>query len=380
MTRKSAACLLTTVLLLIVLGIIMQISIGPYTVKPPGVTDPYYDVKNQATYIILGLLGLTITAFTDYRRYSQWAWVLYGISLATLILCYFPPIGIRINGSSRWLRLGFQFQPSELAKIIGVITIASWCARRPEYRRSFLQGFLFPLLIAGAPVIAIAAEVDLGNASLLTMATLCVLYASGTRLRYLGLSILAALSALGFAILLQPERLNRIRAFFDLKGHSGQDGYQQYLGLIAYGSGGPTGMGLGNSRQKVGSLPYANSDMISSVIGEELGGWFSLAMILCYILMIVSGFLIAIHAPDRFGKLLGFGLVCLLATQTIIHLGVTTALIPNKGMPLPFVSAGGTNLLSLLVLIGILLNIQRQTVRNTTTHPTLGRAKFTPAI
>jgi cell division protein FtsW len=128
------------------------------------------------------------------------------------------------------------------------------------------------------------------------------------------------------------------------------------------------------------SLPYANSDMISSVIGEELGGWFCIFLVGCYVTLTVAGFFIAIHAPDRFGKLLGFGLVCLIAMQAVIHLGVTTAMLPNKGMPLPFVSAGGTNMICLLCAVGILLNLHRQSARLAAKDPVLGRAKLTPAI
>ncbi len=380
MTRKSAAFLFGTMLLLLVLGVIMQVSIGPYTIKPKGVTDPYYDAKNQATFIGLGLLGLWFTAWLDYRRYAQWSKVLYAIALIALLACFLPMIGVYKNGAYRWIRLGFIFQPSEFAKIVGIIAVATWCAHWAELRKSFLHGFLWPMLIVGALIIAIAAEVDLGNAALLAVASISVLYAGGTRLRYLGLMCLGGLSALTFVVLRDPERLGRITAYLDLEKARSGDGWQQYAGLLAYGSGGPTGLGIGNSHQKMGSLPYANSDMISSVIGEELGGWFCLFMIGCYLTMVVAGFLIAIHAPDRFGKLLGFGLVCLIAVQAVIHLGVTTALLPNKGMPLPFVSAGGTNMVSLLCAVGILLNIHRQSARLVANEPVLGRAKLTPAL
>jgi cell division protein FtsW len=380
MTRKSAAFLFGTMLLLITLGIIMQVSIGPYTLKPKGVTDPYYDAKNQVTFVGVGLLGLWFAAWLDYRRYAQWSKVLYAVALVALLACFLPMIGVRINGSSRWLNLGFRFQPSEFAKIVGVITVAAWCSYWAEQRRSFLHGFLWPMLLAVALIMAIALEVDLGNAALLTVAAISVLYAGGTRLRYLGIICLGGISALTIAVMRDPERLGRILAYMDLEKTRSGDGMQQYLGLLAYGSGGPTGLGIGNSHQKVWSLPYANSDMISSVIGEELGGWFCLFMIGCYVTMVVAGFLIAIHAPDRFGKLLGFGLVCLIAMQALIHLGVTTALLPNKGMPLPFVSAGGTNMISLLFSVGILLNIHRQSARLKSNDPVLGRAKLTPAL
>ena len=218
-----------------------------------------------------------------------------------LLLCFAYPV---INGSHRWIKLGVQFQPSELAKIIGVMVVAAWCAERAEARKTFLQGFLYPMGIVGAMIIAIALEIDLGNAMLLTFASLSVLYAGGTRLRYLGTLVLSAGAALTLAITLLPERMARVMAFMDLEKYRSGDGLQQWLGLMAFGSGGPTGVGLGNSRQKMWSLPYANSDMISSVIGEELGGWFCIFLVGCYVTMVVAGFFIAIHAPDRFGSCL----------------------------------------------------------------------------
>ncbi len=378
MTRKSAAVLIGIVLMLLALGFIMQVSIGPYTMK--GAKDVYQEAKDQLLFVGIGMVGLIVTALLDYRRYAQWCWVLYALAAAALIACFLPHVGLRINGASRWIRLGLQFQPSEVAKLVGVIVVATWCARRPEERKSFLKGFLYPMLIAGGLIGLIAIEIDMGSAMLLTLATLCVLYAGGTRLRYLGLLLCGAFTTLWLAILQNPERMDRITAFLDLEKHRGGDGLQQWLGLLAYGTGGPTGLGLGNSRQKMWSLPYANSDMISSVIGEELGGWFCIFLVGCYLTMTVAGFFIAIHAPDRFGKLLGFGIVCLMAMQTVIHLGVTTAMLPNKGMPLPFVSAGGSNLICLLLGVGILLNLHRQSARIAPRDPVLGRAKLTPAV
>jgi cell division protein FtsW len=385
MTRKSAAFLFGTMLLLIVLGVIMQVSIGPH-IKHAGVTDPYYDAKNQAIFVGIGLLGLLFTAWFDYRRYAQWAKVLYVLALLSLIACFLPVIGLRINGASRWVKLGLAFQPSEFAKVVGVIVVATWCTKYPELRKTFLYGFLLPMVIVGGLIAAVVVEVDLGNAMLLTCASLSVLYAAGTRLRYLGILVILVVGSLTMAIMFLPalrERMDRITAFLHLDDpkYRAGDGMQQWLGLRAYWSGGPTGLGLGNSHEKLmGSLPYANSDMISSVVGEELGGWFCIFLIGCYVTMTVSGFFIAIHAPDRFGKLLGFGLVCLLALQTVVHFGVTTALLPNKGMPLPFVSAGGTNLITLLCAMGILLNLHRQSARMVNTDAVLGRAKFTPAV
>ena len=379
MAQKSAALLICCMLPLLALGFIMQISIGPYTIGSKG--EPYAEVKRQVFFAGIGTILLWIMLKLDYRRLAQWSWVLFGISCLLLGLCLIPGIGMELNGARRWLRVpGGAFQPSELAKIVGVICAAAWCARHPEQRRSFMKGFLMPLIIVGVLVILIGVEIDLGNAALLSIGALAVIHAAGARLRYLAMSIVGIAAAFAGTIYFLPERVGRFLAFLDLEKYRAGDGAQQFSCLIAYASGGITGQGVGNSRQKMGSLPYANSDMISAIIGEEFGGLFCLGMIVVYSLLCIAGFFIAIHAPDRFGKLLGFGLVSLLASQTFIHLGVTTALLPNKGMPLPFVSAGGSNLICLMLAVGILLNIHKQRMQLGTKDVLLGRAKITPAV
>lgn len=379
MARKSAALLVCCMLLLLALGFIMQISIGPFTIGSKG--DPYAEVKRQMMFAGIGVFLLWVMLKVDYRRLAQWSWVIFGVTALLLGLCLIPGIGMEINGARRWIRFpGGAFQPSEFAKISGILSVAAWCARHPEQRQTFSKGFAIPLVIAGVLVMLIAVEIDLGNAALLSVGALAVIYAAGARLRFLVLSILPIAGGFGAAILFLPERMGRFLAFMDLEKYRAGDGLQQFGCLIAYASGGITGQGVGNSRQKMGALPYANSDMISAIIGEEFGGLFCLGMIVVYSLLCVAGFFIAIHAPDRFGKLLGFGLVSLLATQTFIHLGVTTALLPNKGMPLPFVSAGGSNLICLMFAVGILLNIHKQGMQMRSQDVLLGRAKFTPAL
>ena len=378
MARKSAALLICCMLPLLVLGFVMQISIGPYTLGSKG--DPYAEVKRQLIYAGIGSFFLWMMLKVDYRRLAQWAWVLFGGAFVLLGLCLIPGIGMELNGAHRWIRIpGGTLQPSEFAKVVGIICVANYCARHPEQRRTFAKGFMIPLVISAVLVLMIAVEIDLGNAALLAIGALAVVYAAGARLRYLAMSILAIAAAFGGAIYFLPERVGRFMAFLDLEKHRAGDGMQQVLCLIAYATGGISGQGVGNSRQKM-ELPYSNSDMISAIIGEEFGGLFCLGMVMVYSFLCIAGFFIAIHAPDRFGKLLGFGIVSLLASQTFIHLGVTTALLPNKGMPLPFVSAGGSNLICLMLAVGILLNIHKQGMQQHSQVVLLGRAKITPAV
>ncbi len=380
MARKSAHLLLGSILLLVVLGLVMLISIGPYT--KDGITDPYHDVKSQSLYLVLGLAGMGVGAMVNYRKYERFAWILYFTAAALLVLCFVPGVGRELNGSRRWIGIGgLNFQPSELAKIAGIMAAAAWCNHHRDVRRSFTHGFAYPLVVISGLCLLIGTEVDLGNASLLALGTLAVLYAGGTRLRYLALLVLLGAIVLTLAVYYMPERMGRVTAIIDLEKHRAGDGLQQWLSLMALGSGGDAGLGLGNSRQKMWSLPYPNSDFIFPIIGEELGLGFALAVILCFVCITIAGITISIYAPERFGKLLGFGLVSLIVIQALIHLGVTTALLPNKGMPLPFVSAGGSNLVCLLLSAGIMLNIYRQgRYAALETAPVLGRVKLTPAL
>jgi cell division protein FtsW len=262
-----------------------------------------------------------------------------------------------------------------------MIALAAWCSLHGDKRRTFGHGFFLPLLIVGLPIGLISSEVDLGNASLLTVACLAVLFVAGARTAYvLGVFALAG-AALAAAVHFIPERMGRVLAITDLEKYKSGDGLQQWLSLVALGTGGDAGAGLGNSRQKMWSLPYPNSDFIFPIIGEELGLGFSLVMVFCYVVITVCGIVISLHAPDRFGKLLGFGLCTLLVLQAVTHLGVTTALLPNKGMPLPLVSAGGSNLIALMFGFGILLNIFRQGRHYAVeSMPVLAQRKYTPAV
>ena len=205
----------------------------------------------------------------------------------------------------------------------------------------------------------IAPEVDLGTTAIIGGTAFLMLFVAGVNLAYLlPLPIMGVAGILYVAIHI-PERLKRLGAFWDLENHKEGGGYQQWNGLIALGSGGVDGLGLGNGRQKFMYLPEAHTDFIFPTIGEELGLVFTLLIVFCYVVMIISGIAIALNARDRFGMLMGVGITGMLALQAAMNIGVTTAVLPNKGIPLPFISYGGSNLLFCLLGVGILLNIHR---------------------
>jgi cell division protein FtsW len=267
---------------------------------------------------------------------------------------------MRINGSLHWLNLHFAaFQPSEVAKIAAVFFLAWWFSRPQTNSRKIMQGILIPGGVVMMLVALIAAEVDLGTSALIGATTLAVCFIGGANGWLIGGSILTGLAGLLGMAMLIPERAARMTTFLDPEGDKLGKGLQQWQALIAFGSGGCEGLGLGNGRQKLLYLPYAHTDFIFPMIGEELGLPFTWLVVFGFIMIILSGGLIAANAKDRFGKLLAMGILLLISLQAAVNIGMTTSLLPNKGMPLPFISYGGSNLAVSLFMVGILVNIHR---------------------
>jgi cell division protein FtsW len=358
MHRHSVYLLVLGVAVLMTLGIVMLFSTSAFAHDAHG--DPYFFVKRQLMWLGVGLVVCLIASRLDYHFWQKTWWVWYLVSIALLSLCFVHGIGHRINGSARWLGFGgFTFQPSELAKFAAVAALAWWFSRREESAGELIRGFVYPLIIGGVLMALIAPEVDMGSTALIGATTFTVMFVAGTKLRYLIPMIWLGFGALGFAVWKMPERMGRFMAFIEPDKHAA-DYYQQLQGLIAFGSGGIEGLGLGNGRQKAGYLPEAHTDFIFPTMGEELGLRVTLIVILAYVLIIMAAAIIIARARDRFGMLLGAGLLVIVSLQAAVNIGVTTAVLPNKGLPLPFVSYGGSNLVFCLLVIGVLINIYRQ--------------------
>jgi len=240
--------------------------------------------------------------------------------------------------------------------------LAAWFSRYENAGNNWLQGFVIPLAIIGLLAVLVLGEVDLGTTALLGTTAFVVMFVAGAKLLWLGLISFAGLGALLIVATQISERMGRLSAFLHPQSTKDDAGLQQMQALIAWGSGGIDGLGLGNGRQKMLYLPYAHTDFIFPIIGEELGLRFSLLVVFLFVVIIVCGIMIALHAKDRFGLLLGCGVVSLLALQAAVNIGVTTSLLPNKGLPLPFISYGGSNLVACMLGVGLLLNIYRQGV------------------
>ena len=380
MHRKSAYFLFLAVLGMLVIGIVMLFSTSAFAKDSHG--DMYFFVKRQAIWLGVGFVVCAAGAMIDYHFWLRTWWIWFALALVALAFCFVPHFGLRINGSRRWVSLGpATFQPSEIAKVAVIFFLAAWFATREKECSQFLQGFVIPFAIICSALLLIVTEVDLGTTALIGATMFVVMFVAGTHPALLGILSLGGLGGILFVATHMSERMARLAAFMDPERFKDDAGLQQMQALIAWGSGGMEGLGLGNGRQKMLYLPYAHTDFIFPMIGEELGLRISLLVVFLFVVIIVCGLLIALHAKDRHGLLLGSGIVSLLGLQAAVNIGVTTSLLPNKGLPLPFISYGGSNLAACLFGIGLLLNIYRQGVLEPAKKKSaVIRARTTPRI
>ncbi len=380
MHRKSAYILFLAVLGLLAIGIVILFSTGAFARDSQG--DVYFYVRKHAMWLGIGLAACIAGALIDYHFWQRTWYVWFAIALIGLVLCFLPPLRHKINGSWRWLAFhNITCQPSEFAKIAAVFFLAFWFSRYEPQSKQFWRGFVFPMVVVSLLLSLIITEVDLGTTVLISATAFVVMFIAGTNLAVLATISLGGIGSILFLATHIAERNSRLMAFLHPEEHKLGAGLQQMQALIAFGSGGIDGLGLGNGRQKMSYLPYAHTDFIFPIVGEELGLRFSLLVISLFVLIIVCGMTIALHARDRFGLLLASGIVSLIAFQAAINIGVVTSLLPNKGLPLPLVSYGGSNLVVALFSIGLLLNIYRQGVLEPAPRKEMAmRVRVTPRI
>ena len=315
----------------------------------------------QLIWGALGIVACIVAILVDYRLLRKFAWPLYLLALVMLVLVFVPHVGLKVKGASRWLAWGsFRFQSSELAKLALIIVLAWYGERYQRQMHTWKKGILIPGLLVGSIVGLIFVEPDRGSTILMGAVSGTMLLIAGVRWKYILPPVAAVVVALVVSIVHDPMRSRRVFSWLDLEGSKSGVGYQAYQAMLALGAGGWTGLGLGNGRQKLGFVPENHTDFILSIIGEELGLISTLLIIVAFVTIVICGIYIAINAPDTFGLLLGSGISFLIGMQAFINIGVVTSALPNKGLPLPFISYGGSNLLMMLVAIGILLSIARQ--------------------
>jgi cell division protein FtsW len=322
--------------------------------------DPYFYLDKQVVGVVAAgfLCFLASRINLDYaRRASVW---IAAAALILLVLVLVPHLGVSVKGSRRWLGYGSaRLQVSEFAKLAMVFCLAHYLALNQTRIGDVKRGYLYPLGIVGAFTGLILLEPDFGTAALALSVGLILLFLSGAKWRYIVPTIAISLAAFALLVANNPNRLRRFTAFMDVEGNRQGGTYQLYQSLEAFAAGGTSGAGLGQGRQQINFLPEAHTDFIFAVVGEELGMWFTLGVVGVFGVMFVAGLAHLRRAPNMFHFLLATGCLLLICLQSIINLGVVTGLLPTKGMSLPFISAGLSNLLLMGLLVGILMNTQR---------------------
>jgi cell division protein FtsW len=313
-------------------------------------------LKKQTLWAFLGIGTIIVFYGLRYSKLRGLSVVLLGLSFVLLLVVLL--IGKEINGARRWLNIGpFGVQPSELAKLAMVLFMARFICDRGDRIHSFIHGVMPGLAILGSVMLLVFIEPDYGATAVLGMIVLSMWFVAGFRKLHLVGMLLSAVPAFVGLLILSPVRYRRLTAFLDLETYRLTSGYQVYQSLIALGSGGPTGVGLGRSMQKFHFLTEAHTDFIVAIIGEELGLVGLTAMMLVYAALFVMGMRVAYQTPDFFGMLVAYGLTAMIAFPTLINIGVATSCLPAKGLALPFISYGGSSMLVNCAAIGVLMNI-----------------------
>lgn len=355
--KKLDYVLIASVLFLSTFGLLMVYSAG-YPLGYMKYHDGSYFFMKQLQWLLIGLTFFSAAVFFPYKAYSKLIRFLVKLSFLLLILVLLPGIGMEKNNSQRWIQLGsLIIQPSEAVKLVMVIYFAYVYAKKQRYIADFRKGVMPPLLILAAVFFLILKQPDLGTAVSILLSCGAVLLCAGLRIRHLLLLGTMAGTGIAYFAMTAPYRLKRLTSFSDPFQNENGDGYQLINSYLAIDSGGLWGNGLGNSVQKLGFLPEAHTDFIMAVISEELGG-IGLAMIIgAYLLIMFRGVRIAVQIDDPFGKLLAVGLTFQIMIQALFNLGAVFGLLPITGIPLPFVSYGGSSLMFMLTSAGILVNL-----------------------
>lgn len=355
--------LLATVLLILAIGVVMVYSASSYSaLNNPSVHDDMYFLKKQGIAAIMGIVVMLVVEKIDYHKIKKATNIIIFITVILLAVVLFCP---PVNGAKRWIPLGpfGNLQPSEIAKYAVVILLAKGIEKTGENIKKFFPTVVVYLFVACFFAGFVYIEKNLSIATVIMIVSIIIIYVGGAKAWQLG-SIIFSLFPLGLLFIkAEPYRWARLMSFRDPWKDAKTVGYQLVQSLLALGSGGVMGLGLGQSRQKCYYIPEPHNDFIFAIIGEELGFVGCVIIIILFLILIQRGIRIAIHAKDVYGTLLAVGITSVLAVQAIINIAVVTGSIPVTGVPLPFISYGGSSLVFNLIAIGILLNISSQTTK-----------------
>lgn len=339
-------------------GVVMVYSASAVIAVQENHSQFHYVIK-QGVWTMIGFAAMFMAMRFDYQRLNR-RWIAYGFLLVTVVLLLAVFAFSPVNGARRWIKLaGFSAQPSEIAKLSLAVFLAYFLNKRAGAEESFWGTFLPCILALGLLAGLVVKEPDLGTALMLAIICMTICFAAGVRPRHVVYAMIPALLFVGKMVIFTPFRWRRMASFVDPWADQQGSGYQVVQSLIAVGSGGTHGLGFAQGRQKLLFLPFAHSDFIYAVIGEELGLIGALIVVFVFAIFLWRGMRAALRAPERFGMLLGIGIVVGIVAQALLNMSVVLALVPTKGIPLPFISYGGSSLVPTLAGVGILLNISQ---------------------
>lgn len=346
------------VLIILAIGLVMMFS-ASFATSYFEEGDSYYYIKRQIIFALLGVSIMLIVSKVNYKYLKAFSWMLYGISV--LLLALVLVVGTGDGVEKRWLNLGFTtIQPSEIAKLAVIILMAFYLSRNYKYLKNPVKGVLIPFVIIGLAAGLVLIEPHLSGAILILAVGLCMMIVAGCNFTLLGATGIIGAIGLYFFSMHTDYMRRRIEIWLHPESDPQGDGYQTLQSLYAIGSGGLTGLGLGQSRQKYLYIPEPQNDFVFSIVAEELGLIGCLVILALFVVLIYRGFVIAMRSDDKFGSFLVFGIVMRLAVQVLLNVAVVTNAIPVTGISLPFFSYGGTALVILLLEMGIVLSVSRQ--------------------
>ncbi len=373
LTITPASVIVVCVAALVVLGLVVL-----FSASSPIKGGPYAYLYKQFIFLAVAIAAGWVVAMVDLEQLRKFAWVVGVLALVALLFVLIPGIGIKVNGARRWVGFGgVRLQVSEFAKLAMVFSLAHYLALNQSKLHDLLRGFIIPLGWIGLFSGLIILEPDFGAAFLLGTIGVVLLFLAGVRLKFLLPAIGSLLGLFALLILFNPLRLQRVLSFLDPEANRQGTGYQPWQAMLAFAAGGVDGVGLGNGRQQNAFLPEAHTDYIFAIMGEEMGLIFTLTVVILFSTIFVAGLLHVRRAPNLFQFLLVTGALLLICLQAIINLGVVTSLLPSKGMALPFISAGGSNLLLMGLLVGVIINSARTWERPT---PLVRRRSLTEVV
>lgn len=359
--NKIAYFIVIIVLALVVIGLVLLSSASAVQSFEQKGNNYYYFLHQLLLGAIPGIVALIITSAIDYHKWRRFAVILLFITLILLVAVFIPGLNFEFGGAKRWIAIGpLTLQPTEIAKLTFLLYLTTWIERREKGIKNFQTGFLPFLSIIGLIGFLIMLQPDLGTMSVIIFSAIIVYYVAGARLSHLALLGAGGFSLILILIKIAPYRMARFTVFLNPELDPGGIGYQINQALLAIGSGGLFGRGLGRSIQKYNYLPEATGDSIFAVIAEELGFLRVVVIVILFLILIYFGFRIAKNAPDFYGRILAAGITAWLGFQAFVNISAMLSLVPLTGIPLPFISYGGTAMFSALAAVGILVNIARQ--------------------